>query len=75
VIAVGVIAGVVLVVGLLLGGRRSSGGPVQRVSVGAARPWSGPARLNGRASVRLPRAVPRPVERIAAVEREHGGQA
>ena len=58
VLLVGAVVGVVLVF------RRRGSGDVQRVQVDGPRPWAGPARLNGSASVRLPRSIPRPVEQL-----------
>jgi hypothetical protein len=71
VIAVAVGAAVVVLVVVLARGRRTS--DVQRVQV-EARPWAGPARLNGRASVRLPAALPRGPQLLDTTRRPRVGK-
>lgn len=68
-----VVGAVLLVLGLVVAAtRRARADDVQVVRVEGPRPWAGPARLNGRARVRHPSAVARPVATL--VERPGPGR-
>jgi len=59
-----VLVGLALVVGVVVIARRRRRSDVQHVHVAGPKPWAGPSFLNGRARVRAPGDVPRPVVRV-----------